>query len=159
MGKHITSQDVSNAIAGFQRAARAAGIIPEGVLLGWEAADMGSTVKVMFLNAEGQREAPDGLSLHGCYNKRTAWDRITAATAALDAAERARKARMGALADECSPQSIRALAGFYRYRGDEALKTAVQELLVELETLRDVRNPPFRADQARIIAEATGEEG
>lgn len=155
-----TRKDVSNAVAAFTRAAKAAGIIPEDAWVQWTPADVGSSYGIHFYHA-GDRHVPDGIDLAGCTSASAAYQRLTAATRALDAAERVHTARMSDLAAECSPQSIRALVEFYAGRGNEALKTAIQELLVELETFRTLPSwagtaEELQADRARIIASISG---
>jgi hypothetical protein len=157
----ITAADVDNALNAFQRKAQATGIMPAGTALMYSMPYDGSSMGLWYMDDDGQRVNPEGLSLHGCTSKQAAWTRITSATRALDAVERASKERMGKLADDVTPQSLRALAAHLHARGPEPLKKFLQEMIVELETLKDQRNPArwsTPAEAESILKQVAGTE-
>jgi hypothetical protein len=85
----IRQQDLIHALAAFTRAAKSVGIIPAAAEV---AINKNSGVFCVFtLNERGVRTKVDGIDVSECGSIPTVYARLTAATFALDAAQRAKR--------------------------------------------------------------------
>jgi hypothetical protein len=91
----VTRKQIMDAVAAYQTAATKVGIIPAGTALKVIPGDRLTQWDVYYTEPNSTfRMKVDGIDLSGAYTKPDAYLRITSATRALQAVDRARKALM-----------------------------------------------------------------